>query len=56
MAFPGWQEKVTFLLCRTGGHFYFAATLMDLPALQAGRATFHRAGAVASPGPPRDGA
>jgi hypothetical protein len=26
MAFPGWHERVTFLLCRTGGHFYFAAT------------------------------
>jgi len=26
MAFSGWAQRVTFLLCRTGGHFYFAAT------------------------------
>jgi len=26
MAFPGWRQKRTFLLCQRGGHFYFAAT------------------------------
>jgi hypothetical protein len=31
MAFPGWREKGTFLLCWTGGHFYFAATWWSKP-------------------------